>query len=158
MGLVLVSALGCGGARHADSVAPSTAGSAPQGSCVAASPFGLPPGEDDTQKARAHAAFQRGISCYRTGEYLLAAQHFELANQATIHAATTFNLALAYDAAGRTSRAIECYDLFLRLAHPSDDQYEFAYHRSRSLRAGLPGSCTIGEKVGGLKCPPPQPW
>lgn len=105
-----------------------------------------------------HAAseYRDGLSCFRAGAYLTAAEHFALANRTVFHPHTTFNLALSYDRAGMASRAIEQYEVFLTVNTEKSEKARFARQRIERLRAGLPSGCTGSEKIGGMNCISPH--
>jgi hypothetical protein len=148
-----ISGCGAGGAEMPD---PRAAGantiSAPKSESCERPEIAFDPTEP---RARAKAAFERGMICARAGDYDLAAANFEAANKALPHPATTLNLAIAYDWAGKLSRAVDAYEEFLRVCLPSDEAVEFAIERIEHLRKGLPGGCTSSERIAGIKCPPP---
>lgn len=146
--LALGALLGCAGGKGAAASAPHP----PTCSAPGESPFAPTPG---APRERAKAAFANGTVCFREARYDLAAHYFALADEASPHPSTTFNLALAYDHAGALSKAVEAYEQFLETAPAADPQVEFARERVKFLRKGLPHGCTAAERLGGLGCPPP---
>jgi len=151
---VVMSACGAGrtgkSASHAS--APSVAASGPQTESCDRPEF-APESTTGAPRATAHAAFHRARVCFEKGEYEVAAAHFEAANKAFPHPSAAFNIALSYDWAGTLSLAVDAYEEFLRVSKPGEDT-EFARERIEFLRKGLPGGCTVSERLGGVKCPP----
>ncbi|MCP4676500.1 MAG: hypothetical protein GY854_13500 [Deltaproteobacteria bacterium] len=69
--------------------------------------------EDQAVRERAKEYFERGEILYDAGEYSKAAQAFILAYELAPHPLVLANIAMAYDRAGKATRAVEAYDEYL---------------------------------------------
>lgn len=69
-------------------------------------------GEDSVQR-RADELFTRGQILFESGDYVSAAEAFNLAYQTSPHPAVLANLALSYDRAGKVTKAVEAYRSYL---------------------------------------------
>ncbi len=136
---------------------PSAAAAPADGKRLCPSPAPSKSTDDTDPKLRASAAFEAGVICFNAGQFGRAADHFESSNAAAFHARTVYYLALSHDRIGSISLAVDYYEWFLRSSPNDAEQVTFAQNRVKQLRKLLPGGCTYSEKVGGVKCPPPQP-
>lgn len=70
-------------------------------------------GDDTEAKQSAQAHFARGQRLFDAGEFVRAAEEFELAYEAAPHQAVLANIALSYDRAGNAPAAVESYRRYL---------------------------------------------
>lgn len=102
----------------------------------------------------ARDAFEAGRIAYDHGRFAEALGHFELAYELNRHPKLLFNVARAAEQEGRSTRAIEAYERYLR-AIPDAENKDFVQARLGKLRAGQHGEAS--EAAAPFVAPPAAP-
>lgn len=124
--------------------------------CALSMPVVLAPPEVDAQAATdadaaARQAFEAGSSAYDRGRFTEALTQFEKAYALSPRPKLLFNIGRAADSDGKSERAIEAYEAYLR-AFPQADNREFVEGRLARLRAP-----TAAPPPPAAVAPPPAP-
>lgn len=91
--------------------------------------------------ARCH--FQRGQSCYETGDYECAVNEWQAAYNMDSRPALQYNLAQAYERLGRYDEAVRSYEVYIAAAAPDDQRAQNARGRVAQLQQRLGNTAVV---------------
>jgi tetratricopeptide (TPR) repeat protein len=104
---------------------------------------GLAPTGAAAQDCDARCHFQRGQSCYETGDHECAVNEWQAAYNMDSRPALQYNLAQAYERLGRYDEAVRSYEVYIASAAPDDQRATLARGRVAQLQQRLGNTSVV---------------